>query len=132
MPLPPDTLLRRRYRIGETLAVGRAAATYEAHDTRLDAPCVVKELSVGEAIRTATGATILSDTAWPGYEEIPRWIMAGYTQVFEEAYNQWDRPPDVMFVQGGVGGLVCAAANWAPTSTWTSFISRANCCAKKA
>lgn len=61
----------------------------------------------------ATGATILSDTAWPGYEEIPRWIMAGYTQVFEEAYNQWDRPPDVMLVQGGVGGLVCAAANWA-------------------
>jgi diaminopropionate ammonia-lyase len=61
----------------------------------------------------STGATILSDTAWPGYEEIPRWIMLGYTQVFEEAYEQWDRPPRLIVVQGGVGGLVAAAANWA-------------------
>lgn len=61
----------------------------------------------------STGATILSDTAWPGYDEIPRWIMAGYTQVFEEVYNQWDRPPALILVPGGVGGLVCAAVNWA-------------------
>lgn len=61
----------------------------------------------------STGATIVSDTSWPGYEEIPRWIMLGYTQVFEEAYEQWDRPPRLMVVQGGVGGLVAAAADWA-------------------
>ena len=60
----------------------------------------------------AQGATIVSDTSWPGYEELPRWIMAGYTQVFEEAYSQWDRPPDVVLVPGGVGGLVAAAASW--------------------
>lgn len=59
-----------------------------------------------------TGATIVSDNAWAGYEEIPRWIMAGYTQIFEEAYGQWDRVPDVVLIQGGVGGLVCAAASW--------------------
>lgn len=59
-----------------------------------------------------TGATILSDTSWPGYDEIPRWIMAGYTQIFEEAYGKWDRVPDVVLVQGGVGGLLCAAASW--------------------
>jgi diaminopropionate ammonia-lyase len=74
--------------------------------------------SYEEAVRAAAahaasvGATVVSDTAWPGYEEIPRWIMAGYTQLFEEAYGQWDHRPDVMFVQGGVGGLVCAAVNW--------------------
>jgi diaminopropionate ammonia-lyase len=60
----------------------------------------------------ATGATIVSDMSWPGYEEIPRFIMAGYTQIFEEAYGKWDRTPDVIVVQGGVGGLVCAAASW--------------------
>lgn len=59
-----------------------------------------------------TGATILSDTSWEGYEDIPRWIMAGYTQLFEEAASQWDSVPDVVLVQGGVGGLVCAAASW--------------------
>lgn len=60
----------------------------------------------------ATGATIVSDTSWPGYEQIPLWIMAGYTQIFEEAYSQWDRAPHAVIVQGGVGGLVCAAASW--------------------
>jgi diaminopropionate ammonia-lyase len=38
--------------------------------------------------------------------------MAGYTQIFEEASRQWDRRPDVLIVQAGVGGLVCAAASW--------------------
>ena len=59
-----------------------------------------------------TGATIVSDTSWEGYDEIPRWIMAGYTQIFEEANSQWNAPPTVVLIQGGVGGLVCAAASW--------------------
>ncbi|MCA1562465.1 MAG: pyridoxal-phosphate dependent enzyme [Acidobacteria bacterium] len=60
----------------------------------------------------STGATIVSDTSWPGYDQIPAWIMAGYTRLFEEAARQWSAVPDVVIVQGGVGGLVCAAANW--------------------
>ena len=59
-----------------------------------------------------TGATVISDTSWPGYEQIPRLIMAGYTRLFDEASLQWPRVPGVVLVQGGVGGLVCAAANW--------------------
>ncbi|HEX4932260.1 MAG TPA: pyridoxal-phosphate dependent enzyme [Gemmatimonadaceae bacterium] len=59
-----------------------------------------------------SGATVVSDTSWDGYETIPRWIMAGYTRLFEEASGQWDDRPDVVIVQGGVGGLVCAAVSW--------------------
>ena len=59
-----------------------------------------------------TGATVVSDTAWPGYERIPRLIMCGYTRLFDEAALNWSTPPDIVIVQGGVGGLVCAAANW--------------------
>jgi diaminopropionate ammonia-lyase len=59
-----------------------------------------------------TGATIVSDTSWEGYERIPRWIMAGYTHILDEAAAQWDAPPTHVIVQGGVGGLVCAAASW--------------------
>ena len=59
-----------------------------------------------------TGATVVSDACWPGYDEIPRLIMLGYTWIFEEASQHWARPPDLVLVQGGVGGLVCAAANW--------------------
>lgn len=60
----------------------------------------------------ATGATVLSDTSWNGYEEIPRWIMAGYTRLFDEANAQWEQPPGLVILQAGVGGLVCAAASW--------------------
>ena len=59
-----------------------------------------------------TAATVLSDTSWEGYEEIPRWIMAGYTRIFEEASRQWETPPRLVVVQAGVGGLVCAAVSW--------------------
>lgn len=58
------------------------------------------------------GSMVVSDTGWPGYEEIPRDIMAGYTRLVTEASQQWSAPPDVVLVQGGVGGLVCAAASW--------------------
>jgi diaminopropionate ammonia-lyase len=74
--------------------------------------------SYEEAVRlaaargAATGATIVSDVSWPGYETIPRWIMTGYTHLIEEAARQWEHVPDVVFVQGGVGGLVCAATSW--------------------
>ena len=59
-----------------------------------------------------TGALVISDTSWPGYENIPRLIMIGYTRLFHEASLQWTQVPDIVMVQGGVGGLVCAAANW--------------------
>jgi diaminopropionate ammonia-lyase len=60
------------------------------------------------------GWTVISDTSWPGYEKIPRYIMAGYTILMEEAVKQWapDSPPDVVFVQAGVGGLLCAIVSW--------------------
>jgi diaminopropionate ammonia-lyase len=54
------------------------------------------------------GWTIVSDTSWPGYEEIPRLIMLGYTRLVTELGRQIDDPPDIVFAQGGVGGLVCS------------------------
>lgn len=58
------------------------------------------------------GWTVVSDTAWEGYETIPRWIMAGYTELMHEAASQWDHPPDVVIVQAGVGSLAGAVAGW--------------------
>ena len=59
--------------------------------------------------------TIISDTAWPGYERIPRLIMLGYTHMLDEVGDQGSRIGDrfdAIFVQGGVGGLLCAMASW--------------------
>jgi len=55
---------------------------------------------------------VVSDTSWPGYEEIPHWIMCGYTRLISEAARQWSEPPDIVFVQAAVGGLACAVASW--------------------
>jgi diaminopropionate ammonia-lyase len=64
---------------------------------------------------SANGWTIVSDTSWPGYEEVPRLIMLGYTRLLDEAESAWSTSgrPDVLFVQGGVGGLLAATACWA-------------------
>jgi diaminopropionate ammonia-lyase len=59
------------------------------------------------------GWTIISDTSWPGYECIPRWIMAGYLTMFREIHDVLTKADriDAVLVQGGVGTLA-AAASW--------------------
>jgi diaminopropionate ammonia-lyase len=62
---------------------------------------------------TRAGWIIVSDTAWPGYEEIPRLIMAGYTRLLDESELEWGpEPPGVVLVQAGVGGLAGAVVSW--------------------
>ncbi len=60
----------------------------------------------------AAGWHVISDTAYPGYLEIPRWIMAGYETIFVETGEQLEaaaaRGPTVVLVQAGIGGLACA------------------------
>ena len=59
----------------------------------------------------ASGWTIVSDTSWPGYDEIPRRIMLGYTRMMDEVASASSAFSSV-WVQGGVGGLLCAIASW--------------------
>lgn len=63
----------------------------------------------------ATGALLVSDTAPPGDPAIPALIVRGYTRIFSEAEAAWPAPPGLVVVQGGVGGLVGAAAGWLRT-----------------
>lgn len=57
------------------------------------------------------GWQVISDTAYPGYTEIPRWIMEGYTTLFAETMQALGaETPDVVLLQAGVGGLACAGA----------------------
>jgi diaminopropionate ammonia-lyase len=69
--------------------------------------------SVREAARQAAaqGWTVVSDTAWAGYTEIPRLVMQGYRLMAEEAADQWaGEPPTHVFIQGGVGGVAAAVS----------------------
>jgi diaminopropionate ammonia-lyase len=57
---------------------------------------------------------VLSDTSWPGYEDVPRWVVEGYETIFSEADEQLDGVvPDAALIPIGVGSLgVAAAAHW--------------------
>ncbi|WP_457935440.1 diaminopropionate ammonia-lyase [Mesorhizobium sp. 10J20-29] len=76
--------------------------------------------SVREAARTAAenGWSVVSDTSYPGYIDVPRNVMQGYSVMVEEALRQLNglRPTHV-FIQGGVGGLAAAVT----AHTWEAF-----------
>jgi diaminopropionate ammonia-lyase len=59
----------------------------------------------------AHGWQIISDVGYEGYMEIPKRVVEGYQTLFLEYEEQRDQPPDVVFIQAGVGGLLCAAAD---------------------
>jgi diaminopropionate ammonia-lyase len=106
-------VLRTSDPVEERTRASRVGGMREDHAEVIDVDGTYED-AVGRAAAFAasSGATVVSDTSWDGYDTIPRWIMAGYTRVFQEAASQSPQAPHVVIVQGGVGGLVCAAASW--------------------
>lgn len=51
---------------------------------------------------------IISDTSWENYQEIPRYVMAGYSLIAQETQAQLEQAPTHVFLQGGVGGIAAA------------------------
>ncbi len=83
------------------------------------AECFVTDLNYDDAVRLTNknaeenGWIMVQDTAWEGYEDIPRWIMQGYMTLAIEALEQLratgiNRPTHV-FLQAGVGSFAGAA-----------------------
>ena len=76
---------------------------------------VVVDGTYDEAVEKASsdakenGWQIIEDTSWEGYEEIPIWVMQGYTTMFAEVQEQLSAQgfikPTHIFVQAGVGSL---------------------------
>lgn len=55
---------------------------------------------------------VISDTSWPGYEDTPRDVIAGYRTIFTEIdaelVQRGEPAPDLVVVQIGVGALAAA------------------------
>ncbi len=73
-----------------------------------------------DAVVSAAGAQgdrslLIQDTSWPGYEEVPVWIIEGYSTMFREidsALAEAGKPgPDLVVVQIGVGALAAATVS---------------------
>ena len=58
-------------------------------------------------------AVVISDTSWPGYADVPRWVIEGYATMFTEIDDALAAGrrglPDVVVVPIGVGALAAAA-----------------------
>lgn len=78
----------------------------------LGAQASITEFNYDDAVRLAAseaeknGWVLVQDTAWDGYEDIPAWIMQGYTTMAYEAVEQLQEvKPTHVFLQAGVGAL---------------------------
>jgi len=101
--------LRVRVYMSNTSALApRAAIESEG------AEVVIVDGTYDDAVRVMRddGALVVSDTAWPGNEAIPRDIMLGYTRIMDEGREQWPVTPNIVIVQAGVGGLAAAIVSW--------------------
>ena len=56
----------------------------------------------------SSGRALVQDTAWPGYEDVPGWIVEGYRTLLEEVDEELGQAPDLVAVPVGVGSLAQA------------------------
>ena len=65
-----------------------------------------------EMAPTYEHGVIVQDTSWPGYTDIPTWIMQGYGVMADEAAEQFGERPTHIFVQAGVGAMAGAVTGY--------------------
>jgi len=92
----PEAFATRLRAKGATVV--RSGANYE------------ESMAAAEAATKAEGATLLSDSSWPGYTDPPYRVMEGYLQLAAEAAEQIGPSPTHILLQAGVGGLAAAVA----------------------
>jgi diaminopropionate ammonia-lyase len=67
-----------------------------------------------ERVAKERGWLLVSDTSWPGYEEVPALVGQGYTILIDEALAQMSAlgiaPPTHVFLQAGVGGFAASVS----------------------
>ena len=89
---------------------------------REGADVTITDLNYDDAVRLANkgaedyGWIMVQDTAWDGYEEIPLWIMQGYSTIINEVIEQLkemgDEKPTHVFLQAGVGSFAGAVQGY--------------------
>lgn len=78
----------------------------------------ITDLNYDDAVRLANeqaqkyGWVMVQDTSWEGYQDIPRWIIQGYSTMAMEAFQQLPERPTHIFLQAGVGALAGAVTGF--------------------
>ena len=106
-------LLGIRARIHVPAGLGAAAVDAIAGE---GAEVVRTDLAYDDVVTAAArsvegrpGDVLVQDTSWPGYEDVPRWIVDGYSTLFGEIDERIGGAADLVVVPTGVGSLLQAA-----------------------
>jgi len=67
---------------------------------------------IAAEVAESNGYTVVSDTSYEGYTDIPKDVMQGYTVMVDEAMKQMNGTPTHVFLQGGVGGFPSAVVSF--------------------
>ncbi|MDO9529711.1 MAG: diaminopropionate ammonia-lyase [Syntrophales bacterium] len=111
--------------------LGRPSVIFVPHETvpaRIEAiesegaKVIVVNGGYDDAVRRAAEEAkketrlIIADTGYAGYMKIPLYIQQGYLTLFKEISiqlkEQGEKPPDIVFIQSGVGAFAFAAASY--------------------
>ncbi|MDU2114935.1 MAG: diaminopropionate ammonia-lyase [Peptoniphilus lacydonensis] len=90
--------------------IEKEGATVKVLDANYD-ECVRKANKLAEK----KGYIMVQDTAWDGYEDIPKWIMQGYMTLAWEMYESLQEKnikPTHLFLQAGVGSFAAATTGF--------------------
>jgi diaminopropionate ammonia-lyase len=95
-----------------TEARAEAIASEGAEVIRLDGS--YDDAVARSADEAGAGTIVVSDTSWPGYTDIPGWVIDGYGTILFEIEDQLaaqgESWPEVTAVQMGVGAFAAAVA----------------------
>jgi diaminopropionate ammonia-lyase len=87
-----------------------AAIADEGADVSVISGSYDEAVAAAVADAESSGGLLVQDTAWPGYEQIPAWIVEGYSTLFVEIDEQLGADSlDLLVVPVGVGSLAQAA-----------------------
>lgn len=109
--------------LGQKAVIRMPKGTAEArlmNIRREGAEVSIEEINYDDCVRLAatqakscSHGVVIQDTAWPGYEQIPIWIMQGYGTMVAEAMEQMGGEiPTHVFIQAGVGSLAGAVIGY--------------------
>lgn len=102
-------------RLGQKCVIRMPVGSTEIRRQNIEnegAECTIETVNYDDCVRMVAeeaarnpNDVVVQDTAWEGYEEIPSWIMQGYSTMADEASEQFAERPTHVFVQAGVGSL---------------------------